>query len=337
MPRRAIRARADRSAGKARHLGAFLAAAHLVGLIAARAHGTWAGWAPYWAASAFGVLGAVLLRDFVGGRRKDRLPDTAAAFAWAAAGALEIHALSKAVAASRVVPALLFPAVACFLSPATAAAFAATAAAWLSWSPGNGWPSASEATATLILAVPGLWAGAWVRHALARSLAAPDIVRKAIEDSRSLLLPWEGDGRGAESSARRLDDLGLIREGEETVDGIRRVVEGLVPMTGADVVLYVSPPGVPGLPFVKTVLARGAGAAFADDLRVPDTYVPVREATVFRRPFAASGEDAGLFALRIGTKDARPSGIAAVPVAVGGKVEGAILALRFGDGGLADP
>src|SRR5512134_1039613 len=159
MSRHAIRLPAERSAGKDRHLLSILALAHLLGLLASRASGGWSAWAPHWAASAFAVLGGIIVRDFVTGRRRDRLPDIPSALAWAAAGGLEIHALSKAVAASRVVPAILFPAVAFLLPASSAAAFAGTAAAWLSWSPGKAWPSSFEATATLVLAVPGLWAG----------------------------------------------------------------------------------------------------------------------------------------------------------------------------------
>ena len=336
MPPHAIRHPAQRSAGNGRHLPSILALAHLLALLASRASGGWAAWAPHWAASAFVVLGCIIVRDFVTGRRRDRLPDIPSALAWAAAGALEIHALSKAVAASRIVPALLFPAVAFLLPASSAAAFAGTAAAWCSWSPGRGWPAAFDAAATLVLAVPGLWAGIAVRRALARSRAAPDLVRKAVDDSRSLLLPWEGEARGAETSAGSLDDVRLIGGREEAVDGIRRVLEGLLPMTGADVVLYVSAPAAPGRPFTNVVSVHGADAAFADGLRVPDTYVPVREATVFRRPFSASGEEAGTFRVAVGARDAKPTGVAAAPVAVGERVEGAVLAVRFGDGGLTE-
>ena len=324
MTRPAIRPPAERNAG--RGLGPPLALAHLLCLIAARGKDDWASWAPYWAGSAFAVLGCILIRDFVTRRRTDRLPDIPSALAWGLAGALEIHALSPAVAASRVVPAMLFPATAYLVPPVWAASYAAASAAWLSWSPGNGWPSLFEAVATLALAVPGLWAGAAVRRALAGSTAERDIVRKTIDDSRSLLLPWEG-GQGAEGSVGRLEDLGLIRWREETDDGIRRVLEGLVPMAGADAVLFVSPPGTPGGPFMETVSARSGEAACAERICVPDSYVPVREATVFRRSFSAIGEEAGIFGLAIGGKTAKPTGIVAVPVASDEKLEGAILAL----------
>ncbi len=315
----------------------FLALAHLLCLLVSRGGSGWAPWAPYWAGSAFVILGCLLARDFVTARRRDRLPDIASALAWGAAGALEIHALSRAVAVSRLVPAALFPAAAYLLPPGPAAAYAVVSASWLSWLPGYGWPFLPEAIATVAIAGPGLWAGAAARKGRAVSSVGRDMVRKAIDDSRSLLLPWEGEGSEAESAVARLDDLGLIRGREETLDGIRRVLEGLLPMTGADAVLFVSPPGTPGNPCMETVSARSRDAAVEDAIRVPDSYVPVREATVFRRLFAASGEDAAIFGLSIGGKDATPTGIVAAPVASGEKVEGAILALRFADGGLAEP
>ncbi len=321
----------------ARHLVPLLALAHLLGLLASRGSGVWAVWAPYWAGSAFAVLGGLLARDFATARRRDRLPDVASALAWAAAGALEVHALSRVVAASRLVPAALFPATAYLLPPGPAAAYSAVSAAWLSWLPGHRWPSLTEAVASLALAGPGLWAGAAVRRGFAAARAGGDMVRKAIDDSRSLLLPWEGEGPGAEFSVERMDDLGLIRWREETLDGIRRVLEGLLPMTGADAVLFVSPPRTPGDPCMETVAAQSREAALGDGIRVPDSYVPVREATVFRRPFAARGDDASVFPLAIRGRDAAPTAIVAAPVTNGEKVEGAVLAVRFTDGGLAEP
>lgn len=330
----AIRVPAERNAAK--RVVPLLALAHLLCLIAARGRDGWASWAPYWTGSAFAVLGCLLVRDFITRRRRDRLPDIPSALAWGLAGALEVHALSAAVAASRVVSAMAFPAIAYLVPPVSAAAYAATSAAWLSWSPGNSWPSLFESAATLALAVPGLWAGAAVRRALAGSATGPDMVRKAIDDSRSLLLPWEG-GQGAEGSLGRLEDLGPIRWRAETDDGIRRVLEGLLPMAGADAVLFVSPPATPGGPFMETVSARSGVAANAEAIRVPDSYVPVREATVFRRSFSASGDDAAVFGLAAGGKTANPTGIVSVPVASDGKPEGAILALRFAEGGLSEP
>ncbi len=331
---RANRPRADRTA--ARYAVALLAFAHLLGLGALRARSGLAPWAPHWAASACAVLAYLVARDFVTARRRDRLPDIPSILAWAAAGALEVDALSATVAASRVVPAAFFPAAAYLLPPGAAAGYAAAAAGWLIASAGHGWPSALDAVAVLALAVPGMWAGAAVRRALAGSRAAREMVRKTIDDSRSLLLPWEAEGRRDEPSIGRLDDLGLIRWREETVEGIRRVLDGLLPLTGADVVLFVSPPGTPGRTVMDTVSAQLKDAGPGGGVTVPDSYVPVREATVFRRPFSAAGEEAGIFVLAVGGRTAAPKGIAAVPVAGGEKVEGAILALRFANGGLAE-
>src|SRR5512143_2843202 len=115
MPPPAIRPPAERIAG--RGLVSLLALAHLLCLIVARGRDAWAPWAPYWAGSAFAVLGCLLVRDFVTRRRRDRLPDVPSAVAWGLAGALEVHALSGAVAASRVVPAVLFPATAYLVPP----------------------------------------------------------------------------------------------------------------------------------------------------------------------------------------------------------------------------
>ncbi|NJD61322.1 MAG: GGDEF domain-containing protein [Deltaproteobacteria bacterium] len=74
------------------------------------------------------------------------------------------------------------------------------------------------------------------------------------------------------------------------------------------------------------------------DVAIPDDYVPVREATLFRRTFFSDGEDAGSWA-RGGGGDggARPTGVAAAPVSTDGNVEGAILALRTAEGRWTEP
>jgi len=118
-------------------------------------------------------------------------------------------------------------------------------------------------------------------------------------------------------------------------EGIQGALERLLPLIGAAHVAYLSPARAPGTARHEGLVAsqgQGTPRAFA----VPDTYVPVREAAVFRRPFREEGPAARMYALSGFGTQGHPTGIAAVPVFRGETVEGVLLAIREDEGGWPD-
>jgi diguanylate cyclase (GGDEF)-like protein len=308
-----------------------LAIAHLLSFDAVRAAGLWAERLPAWPVSALVVLGCVLARDFVTDRRKDRLPDTVGALAWWGAACLEAEAVSQALAASRLVPATLFPLAGYLLTPLAAVAYVLAAAGWLLIrSPAAGQVLGLSA-GTAGMALLGLAAGQAARRRFAKAKSRTDEVREAIDRSRSLVLPWESLDSGRERDSRGLlEDEGLLRWRADLEEGIRRVLEGLLPMADADGIVYAASPASPGRPFpLGPSVFAGPCADLLRDLEIPDAFPPLREALVFRRPFFADGE-AVLWPLAGKAGRLRLTGVAAAPVVVGENAEGAILALRLG-------
>ncbi|HEY7528758.1 MAG TPA: GGDEF domain-containing protein [Candidatus Deferrimicrobiaceae bacterium] len=316
-----------------------VSAAHLLLFLWFRRGGAWAGWASAWAASAFAVLAWLLIRDFLTSRRQDRLPDIPAALAWGAAGLLELSSLSPVLADSRIVPAILFPSAAFLLPAVPAAAYAAAAFAWLLFAPDGSWPPEGLLPSIALMGALGLAAGVAVRRRLRDSGSGRDRVQEAIEESRSLIFPWESSEAAAgRELAAEVERWGPLRSREDLMDAIRRILEGILPITGADRILYVFPVPGQGRSFragASASLGRDPGNA---DVVIPDDYVPVREATLFRRTYFSEGEDAGNWAIGAGDGEGtRPTGVAAAPVAGDGNVEGAILALRTAEGRWTEP
>ena len=131
------------------------------------------------------------------------------------------------------------------------------------------------------------------------------------------------------------DDL-LTRREEELGEGIQRVLEGIFPIAGADGILYVTHSHLQGTPLVaRHVTPSGEDAWHGQE--IPESYVPLREAMIFRRGFFAEREEAARWGLPRAGGHEEPSGIAAVPVLSDGIEEGAILAFRFGEGRWAEP
>jgi diguanylate cyclase (GGDEF)-like protein len=311
--------------------------AHLLLFLVVLRVGSRPGWPAAWTISAFGVLAYLLCRDLLAPRRRDRLPDIPAALSWCAAGLLELHALAPAVAESRIVPAVLFPSFAFLLPSLPAAAYAAAAFAWLLFSPDGRWPDGGVLASVCGLGIAGILAGRAVRSRWREPGPGRDMVREAIEESRSLMLPWEQPEAAREEDVPvDVERLGLLRSRDDLMDGIRRILEGILPVTGADRILYVFPSSGQGRAFRAGASAcRGADPG-GGDFAIPDDYVPVREAMLFRRTFVSEGEDSGNWAIG-GKGGGRPTGVAAAPVGIEGTVEGAILALRFAEGKWNEP
>jgi diguanylate cyclase (GGDEF)-like protein len=280
-----------------------------------------------------------MFRDFLTSRRKDRLLDIPAMLAWGGAGLLELHSMFPGVADSRIVPAVLFPSIAFFLSGLPAAVYAATAFAWLLFSPDGRMPAEGFLASITGLGGLGLLAGRIVRNKWKILGSGKDMVQEAINESRSLVLPWENPESATERDfPAEVERLGLLRSREDLLDGIRRILEGILPITGADRILYVFPSPGQARGFRAGASACRGGGSVCGDLSIPDDYVPVREAMLFRRAFLSEGEDSGRWAIGRGSgKEGRPTGVASAPVSIEGNVEGAILALRFSEGKWSEP
>ncbi|HSL91958.1 MAG TPA: hypothetical protein VK863_04850, partial [Candidatus Limnocylindrales bacterium] len=280
-----------------------------------------------------------MIRDFLTSRRRDRLPDVPATLAWGAAALLELHSLVPAIADSRIAPAVLFPSIAFLLPGVPAAVYAAAAFAWLLFVPDGQWPPAGFLASIGGMGGLGIVAGRVARWKLRKNGAGKDMVQEAIKESRSLVLPWESSEAASDGDFRaELERLGPLRSRDELMEGIQRILEGILPITGADRILYVfSSPGQ-GRPFRAGASAGRGGESGGMDLVIPNDYAPVREAMLFRRPFFSEGEDAGNWAIGQGSKEERgPTGVATAPVRIEGNVEGAILALRFAKGKWNEP
>ncbi|MBI5420424.1 MAG: GGDEF domain-containing protein [Deltaproteobacteria bacterium] len=315
-----------------------LSLVHLLFLPAGRHGDAWARWSSYWAASAFAAVVILLLRDLISSRSENRLPDVPSVLAWAAAGLLEFHALIPAVADSRLVPAVLFPSVAFLLPGLPAAIYSAAASAWLLWSPGSAWPMSAWMPSIAGMAVLGTCAGWAARRRIGRPGAGREMMQEAIKESRSLVLPWEDPFAGRERKLPAdIEHLGLLRVREEHMDAVRRTLEGLLPVTGAERIYYVHPSPGPGRPFRVGAAAHRGGEGGDGDLAIPDHFVPLREAMLFRRTFVSEAKDAGSWTVGEAKREERAKGIATAPVVVEGNVEGAILATRFAEGRWTEP
>jgi len=179
-------------------------------------------------------------------------------------------------------------------------------------------------------------AGVAVRGGYRKGREAND-VQEAIARSRTLILPWEDSGNGGiPASGEMTEESSLLRREEELKDGIRQTLDRLLGLTGASHVAYIARSGSPG-----SVLHEGfllsRGSPVAREISLPDTYVPVREATVFRKPFLEVGPGARRYAPWKSGPGSAPAGVAAVPVYREGVVEGVLLALRDEEGPWRDP
>jgi diguanylate cyclase (GGDEF)-like protein len=131
---------------------------------------------------------------------------------------------------------------------------------------------------------------------------------------------------------------GPLRTHDDLMDAIRRILEGVLPITGADSIAYVFPVTGQGRPFRVGASASGGTESALADTAIPDDYVPLREAMLFRRTFFSQGEEAGDWAISgVNKAAASPTGVAAAPVSIDGTVEGAILALRTAEGQWVEP
>lgn len=275
-------------------------------------------------------LGAYLLAR----ERDDRVPDLLPFLAWGAAAAMEIHAFVPPVARTGVVPAALFFGIALKFPAALSVSAILFADAWLSAVPG---PFMEEIRYTSAMALVAGAAGIALRRGRRKGDREGNGVQEAIARSRAMVLPWEETGNGGFSASGEMtEESSLLRREEELKEGIRQALDRLLGLTGASHVAYVTRSVSPGSVFHEGfLLSRGSPAS--REISLPDTYVPVREATVFRKPFLEVGAGARRYAPWKTGPGSSPAGVAAVPVFREDVVEGVLLALRDEEGPWRDP
>ena len=289
-------------------------------------------------ASAFVAAVFLLVRDLATSRRENRVPDVLSQVAWGAAALLELNALSPGISSSRLVPVVIFPAFSFLLPAPPAGVYALASFAWLVWSPHDGITGAETFFSIAALAALGTVAGRYVRSRLGPGTEGI-VPGKAIGAGASIVVlpkrPGEPPGTVNLESPKG-EDLLAMRE-VELEEGIQRVLEGIFPIAGAERILYVSPSHHKGCPLVVRQVApseKGGPGIFPE---IPETYVPLREAMIFRRVFYAEGEESFRWGLSRDGRREQPSGVAAVPVICEGTEEGGILAFRFGEGRWTEP
>ena len=291
---------------------------------------------PFLLSAAVGPLAAAyfLVAYLLARKREDRVPDLFPLLAWGASTAMEIHAYVPPVARTGVIPAALFFGIALGFPMTLSIPAILCADAWLAAVPG---PIEKEIYYTSAMALIAGAAGIAIRRGYRKGGRDVNGVREAIARSRALVLPWEDSGNGGfPATGEMTEESSLLRREEELKDGIRQALERLLGLTGASHVAYIARSGSPG-----SVLHEGfllsRGSPIAREISLPDTYVPVREATVFRKPFLDVGPDARRYAPWKSGPGSAPAGVAAVPVFREGVVEGVLLAVRDDEGPWREP
>ncbi len=280
------------------------------------------------------VTAYFFVRYLLDRNRDDRVPELLPLLVWGSAAAMEAHAFVPPVTRTGVVPAALFFGLALKLPPMLSIPAMLCVDAWLASVPG---PIEQEIIYLSAMALIAGGAGIAVRGTYGNSGREGSGVQEAIARSRTLVLPWEDSGNsGHPAGGEMTEESSLLRREEELKDGIREALERLLGLTGASHIAYISRSVSPG-----SVLHEGhllsRGSPVFREISLPDTYVPLREATVFRKPFLEVGADARRYAPWKSGPGNAPAGIAAVPVIREGVVEGVLLAIRDEEGPWGDP
>jgi diguanylate cyclase (GGDEF)-like protein len=291
---------------------------------------------PFLLATSIGPLAAAyfLAAYLLARNRDDRVPDLLPLLAWGGVAAMEIHAFVPPVARTGVVPAALFFALALKFPPTLSIPAILGADAWLAAVPG---PIEQGVIYTSAMALVAGGAGAVVRRERRKDRQEGNDVRGAIARSRALVLPWEDSGNGGLPAIGEMtEESSLLRREEELKEGTREALDRLLGLTGASHVAYIARSVSPGSVLHEGILLSRGSPVFRE-ISLPDTYVPVREATVFRKPFLEVGPGAKRYAPWKSGPGSAPAGVAAVPVVREGVVEGVLLAVRDEEGPWRDP
>ena len=267
-------------------------------------------------------------------KRDDRVPDPLPPLVWGVAVAMEIHAFVQPVARTGVVPAALFFGLALKFPPAISIPAILCIDVCLAAVSG---PIEKEIFYISAMALIAGGAGIAVRMGYRKGDRGGNGVQEAIARSRAMVLPWEDSGNGGlPASGEMTEESSLLRREEELKDGIRQALDRLLSLTGASHVGYIARSASPG-----SVLHDGfllsRGSPVSREISLPDTYVPLREATFFRKPFLEVGPGARRYAPWKSGPGSAPAGVATVPVFREGVVEGVLLAVRDEEGPWGDP
>jgi len=320
-----------------RHWAAFLAPAYLIFLVFLRDRFA-SGPVFLYAAAAGGLTFLIVLAWNLFGRRSGgRLPDSEAILIWGGAVGLVAHVLFPVVAWSRAVPGALFFALGMRLPSHLSVPISILLISWFAAMTRVPGLVTLEALSTAAMAAVAGAAGAFVRRRLRRSESEEEAAREGVARSRSMVLPWEephpADRKPAEAAS---EETVLLRREIELRDGVRRALESVLPLTGASHAAFLAASHAPGNPRHDGILVS-LGERRLREFTVPETYVPVREATVFHRPFVEEGPDAARYSPWEKAGNSPPTGIAAVPVMREGTVEGVILVVREEEGPWTEP
>ncbi|HEX9851259.1 sensor domain-containing diguanylate cyclase [Candidatus Deferrimicrobium sp.] len=294
------------------------------------------GGVPFLLSAAIGPLAAAyfFVTYLLARNRDDRVPDLLPLLVWGSAAAMEIHAFVPPVARTGVVPAALFFGLAMKFPPTLSLPAILCVDAWLAAVPG---PIEREIFYTSAMALIAGGAGIVVRGKSRNHGREVNVVQEAIARSRTLVLPWEDSGNdGHPAGGEMTEESSLLRREEELKDGIREALDRLLGLAGASHIAYIARSVSPGSVLHEGILLS-RGSPVSREISLPDTYVPLREATVFRKPFLEVGAGARRYAPWKSGPGSAPAGVAAVPVFREGVVEGVLLAIRDEEGLWEDP
>ena len=294
------------------------------------------GGGPFLLSAAIGPLAAAyfFVAYLLARKRDDRVPDLLPLSVWGAASAMEIHAFVPSVARTGVVPAALFFGLALKFPPTLSIPAILFVDAWLAAVPG---PIETEIFYISAMALIAGGAGIAVRGGYQNNDREVNGIQEAIARSRALILPWEDSGsEGLPASGEMTEESSLLRREDELKDGTRQALDRLLGLTGASHVAYIARSASPGSVLHEGILLSRGSPVFRE-ISLPDTYVPLREATVFMKPFLEVGPGARRFAPWSSGPGSAPAGIATVPVFREGVVEGVLLAVRDEEGPWEDP
>lgn len=317
-------------------LWAAVAAAHLAAarLLPGGAGGRFAG--PF-AASAAGAFFFFLFR-FVQGCRNGRLAELAALIAWGLAAVFEGASLWPALEQTNLVSTVSLFAAGFVLSPARAVTYAVFGAGWLLYPRLTAGGFGVGEAALALLSAAAVAAGWGLRRKMTDPRRDEAGIARAVEESRSFLLPWEKiDAALDRDPLEAVEKHGLLAWRADLEEGIRRVVEGVAPVVAADGVFYVFAEGAKGGRLRVIAPAGPAGASPSVPVAVSEDFAPVREALVFNKTFFADGLAAASWARGLEGPTEVVGGLAVAPVVSEGKVEGALLAFRCAPGRWSEP
>lgn len=247
---------------------------------------------------------------------------------------MELHVLLPGIGRSGIVPAALGFALG-LKCPAVLSAPAVLAVAlWLAAVPG---PIAGSLLPVTMMALLAGGAGAAVRGGRFGKPHPVDRETETRARESSPVLPWDdGSPGGRAERDPGTENSSLVRWEREWKVGVRQALERLLPLTGGAHIAYFTGSGTPGTArFEGTLVSRGSPNPRG--IAVPDTYVPVREATVFRKNFFEEGASAEPYSPWEPGDRKAPTGIASVPVLREGVVEGVLLAIREEEGPWREP